>query len=181
MSSFVVVSLLLVFAISPVARAQVASDEPAPAATPSLPPDVELEALFHATIGGQPLAVQSMAGAGLFAESAPDQVAKAQEVLAAQGKTIEDVSVANATLADPQVQILAIRVAGGDAKALTSLVIGMMSGLVTFEEAPGEVAGKAVTVLTNGSQSLYMYGIGDVTWLVFAQEPALTEIFNALP
>ena len=47
--------------------------------------------------------------------------------------------------------------------------------------SPGQVAGKDVTKITSESSTSYVYPQGDVIWLVVAEEPLLTQIFEALP
>ena len=104
-----------------------------------------------------------------------------QATLDAQGKTLDDVSAAFAFTSDAAASIIAIRVAGGDAAPVAQALLTALSGGQDFEAAPGDVAGRDVTVLSTDDGSTYLYVNGDVAWFVDAEEPALSEIIGALP
>jgi hypothetical protein len=158
----------------------IAPSAPVPA---SLPPeshaDPGLEALFPATIGGQPLTIQSMAGATL--EQGTEGSQQVEDALAAQGKTLADVTFAFGFTEDFSSSVSAIRVAGADASALIPTVVSMQSGGEGATPTPGEVAGKSVLTVEGALGTQYYYAKDDVIWVVQAQEPMLTEIFAALP
>ncbi len=97
------------------------------------------------------------------------------------GKTTADVSVLIAYPADYSSVITAVRVKGGDAAAFTPPLLAALSTGTETAPQPGQVAGKDVTVLTVSSQQQYAYPHGDTLWVVAAVEPALAEIFTALP
>jgi hypothetical protein len=46
---------------------------------------------------------------------------------------------------------------------------------------PGQVAGKDVMILELGTGTTYSYPAGETAWYVDADEPALTEVLEALP
>jgi hypothetical protein len=160
-----------------------------PPATPEPPPsfasDPDLEALFPDAVGGQSLSIQSMTGADIIGSGDPDDPSRQrlEQALALQGKTLADVSVAYAFSADGAASILAFRIRGGDAAALAPILVPIIAQDQEFQQAASEVAGKAVIVFTSedGSDTAYVYTSGEVVWIVTATEPALTEIFTALP
>ena len=158
-----------------VARSASLPPPPTPQPVPSLiHADADLEALFPDSVGGQPLEVQSMAGVGAFGNSEADLLARIEEMLAAQGKTLDDVSVAFVFGADHA--ILAFKVAGGDPSAFGNLLLESFgTEVTTTDQEPGQVAGKDVTIVTAGGQTSYIYSSGEVLWLVGAEEPQLTE------
>jgi hypothetical protein len=148
-----------------------------PAPDPTVAPmdaDPALEAQFPATIGGEPLDVYSMSGADFISD--PDDVAAVTQALGAVGKTLDDVTVAIAFL--PDGGITAIRVAGADASALAQVLLEGVQG-PGLEMVPAQVAGKDVSHIP--SIPAYVYTAGDVVWVVQFEEPALSEVFAALP
>ncbi len=148
-----------------------------PAPDPTLPPmdaDPELEALFPSTIGGEPVVVQSMAGATAISDA--EGVAAVNAALASQGKTIDDVTFAIAVISNGG--LTAIRVAGADASAFAAAILAGTQGAVP-EMVPMQVAGKDVFHLP-AAQS-YAYPAGDVLWVVSFEEPLLSEVLTALP
>jgi hypothetical protein len=46
---------------------------------------------------------------------------------------------------------------------------------------PGQVAGKDVMILELGTGTTCFYPAGETAWYVDADEPALTEVLEALP
>jgi hypothetical protein len=150
---------------------------PEPARTPAHA-DTELEALFPQSVGGQALTIESQKGSETFSsdtEGGEELLAQ----LAADGKTLDDLSVATGYSADFQSIIYAIKVEGVDAARYAPLLIATLED--DTEQAPGQVSGKDVTVLTSPSGSQYLYPHNDVIWVVSAPEPGLSEIFTALP
>jgi hypothetical protein len=157
---------------------------PPPQAEASLPDatgaDPILESLVPTSAGGEALTLSSTAGDSLQAMLDPAVAETLEGILAGQGKTIADLSVVSGGTPSGA-SILGVRVAGGDASVLAPELYGSMAGAQDIEEAPAEVAGKDVTLLTLGSESVYLYLAGETAWFVDAEEPALTEILTALP
>jgi hypothetical protein len=167
---------------------------PVPAETegpegPTFAPDPELEALMPTEIGGQALTIESMRGAEAFeADGVPQQILDA---LAAQGKTLDDVSVATAYAFDADTMqlllISALRVRGADMAAFEDAFISVFNdGQPPAEQTPAQIGGKDVTVIRQTAESTddqlqYAYPRGDILWLVSAVEPALSEVFSRLP
>jgi hypothetical protein len=156
---------------------------------PTFLPDEELEAKFPTEIGGTELTIDSMRGTdALVGTDVPQAVLDA---LAAQGKTLDDVSIASAYSFDAETMdllvITALRVRGADISAMADAFVSVFNG----DEAPAEVAqarisGKDVTVVrptadSTDDQLQYVYPSGDVLWVVAAAEPALSEVFSKLP
>lgn len=138
--------------------------------------DPELAARFPTEIGGTPVQVQTMSQ-GLTVE--PEQQAQVDELLASQGKTLADVSTGFAFSMDPAYSIIALRVQGANASALRDpfLAIGGMEGAAT----PIQIGGKDVLAATIEGQPQHVYTKDDVIWVVYAEEPLLTEVFQKLP
>lgn len=169
------------------------TQEPLPsfAPEPSLLGDAALEALFPADIGGIPIDVTSMSGQDLLAQATADVPQELTDALAAQGKTLADVSVAFGTAFDTAdssfASITAIQVHGADIAPIAQAFMPIMNdGQPPAAQTPGEVAGKAVTVVkpetdTSDENLIYAYIHDDVLWLVSAVEPDLTEVFLKLP
>jgi hypothetical protein len=143
--------------------------------------DPDLEARFPETVGGQPLFLQSMTGPEFLGTSVDDtSMRQLEAALAAQGKTMDDVSIGLGSSADGS-GILAIRLRGGDARPLGDLFLSFVAGGSDVEPEPVELGGKDVTAITSGGVSSYVYSSGEVVWVVTAVEPGLSEILAALP
>jgi hypothetical protein len=156
--------------------------EPTPVPAPSMGGDQELLAMFPKDVAGDPVVVvASLTGPEFAAQGSSAMVGPLTEVLATQGKTIDDVSVAYAGATESGSAILAFRVKGADVAAFADAFLTMVLQGQDAQVAPGEVAGKAVTLLTTSSGTGVAYAHGDVLWLVQATEPALTEIVGKLP
>jgi hypothetical protein len=120
----------------------------------------------------------------LMLVSGQDQAQRQQieALLASQGKTLDDVSVGFGFSFDPPYGISAIRVRGGEiAPFVADLLPLLTSSTEVPQQTEGQVAGKNVTILTSGESTAYAYPKNDVLWVVNAQEPLLTEIFQKLP
>lgn len=163
------------------------TDEPA---EPTFAPDNELEALFPSEIGGAALTVESASGADAFADTELPQAVL--DAFAAQGKTLDDVSLATGYVFDPQtlqlVMITAIQVRGADMGAMADTFVSVLNGdgEPPAEQTPGQVSGKDVTIVRPDTDSTdeelqYVYPKDDVLWVVAAVEPALSEVFSKLP
>ena len=140
--------------------------------------DPDLEALFPTTVGFQPLLTTSMSGE-LLLMGGEEALQPLTDALAAQGLTISDVSIGSANSADSATTIQALRVRGGDARALEPFMIQLVAQ--GAGQSQGEIAGKPVTVIASSGGSQYVYTSGEILWLVRAAEPALSEIIAALP
>jgi hypothetical protein len=167
--------------LTPPSSPATASPSASPQPAPSPRTDPELESRLPATIGGQSLATDSRAGADALAGADPATIAPLLDAIAGQGRTIDDLSIAIAYTPDYQVAITAVRVTGADASALVGPVIAMAPPEDVVEQAPGQVAGKPVTVATDQTGVQQFYATQDILWIVRAAEPALTEIFTLLP
>jgi hypothetical protein len=146
--------------------------------------DAELEGMFPRTVGGSPVTAVAAIGADAFAQGFPPElVARFEDALAEQGKTIADVSLGYGPTASLTQPIIAFRVAGGDASALASLYLEWAAEQFgfEFERSDGQVAGRDVTLYATDFSTTYLYPNGDVTWIVSAADPFLTEIFEQLP
>jgi hypothetical protein len=153
--------------------------EPEPVA--DLHADPALEALFPTALGGQPLTVQSAAGS-VLAQGDEESRRQIEEALASVGKTLADVTLAVAFTPDFSGSVTAFRIAGADAAALLPTVLALQAGGDGVTQTPGRVGAKDVVVVEGvGAGTQYYYTKDDVVWVVQAQEPALTEIFDALP
>ena len=162
-----------------------AAQLPAPA-TPEPPPsfaaDPELAGLFPATVGGQPLQVQTATGEDLFLQSEDSEaLQQMEELLVANGLTPSDLSIGIGYAEDMSSSVTALRFPGADASAFVDQIITSIGGGEAAERSDTQIAGKDVIQLTIGEVVQYVYPKDEVIWAVTAQEPALTEIFAALP
>jgi hypothetical protein len=155
---------------------------------PTFAPDPALEALFPTEIAGQPLTIQSYTGADAFSE-VPDEILDA---LAAQGKSLDDLSVAQAYSFDAATSslltILAFQVDGADMSGMLDPFVAALGedGEAPAEQTAVQIAGKDVTAVrqtadATDDQLQYVYPSGDVLWVVSATEPGLSEVFSKLP
>jgi len=116
------------------------------------------------------------------------------------GKGIDDVSFANAYFATETAygDLFAIRVAGADVASFQDELVDLVLQPADPQRAPATIAGKAVTVVTDGPPASanpdpsadpfdlpvppsYVYPAGDVLFIVSADEPQLTQLFELLP
>ena len=143
-------------------------------------PRAALEDQFPDSVSGEPLAVEWQSGRA-FVDGLPEGVTMlAERLVAEQGKALDDVTVAMASWT--QGSITAMRLAGGDAMAFFGpLLADMFTGDPYAEWTSIQVAGKDVMTIPFGSGTVYVRPQGEVVWGVSAEEPALTEIFTALP
>lgn len=158
-----------------------AAPSPGSSSAAGLHADPELEARMPASIGGQILAVQSLGGAAVLGEADEAALQPLLDVIAAQGRTLDDLSIAVGVNEDSSVVITALRVAGADASALVDGVLGLASPEDQVSQAPGQIAGKDVIVVTDRTGVQQFYPMGDILWIIRAAEPALTEILTAIP
>jgi hypothetical protein len=171
---------------------------PTPRPQPSLIGDPELVDLFPDELLGQPVQVSSFTGPEMVANSSggDSQATMNQliEGLASLGKSIDDLSFGFASVAAPPggALIAAVRVRGADAAVLEPLVRPLLSGFLGAFAAPQEtatqVAGKDVTMITDGPPSdtgakAYIYPKNDVVWLVdiLGTGLAIEDVIATLP
>jgi len=164
-----------------------------PGPQPSPVAEVPVKDLFPADLRGpfdEPLDVATTIGAealDAFFGGDPETRASLEQLVAALvplGKTLDDVSVGNATLNDALTGLLALRVRGADASMLlpqvTPLIVAKFlsnpGGFVQFgkpRQAAARVGGKDVTLLTPARKSpsagqayAYFYAQDDVVWVI---------------
>lgn len=149
--------------------------------TPVVQADPELAGLFPTAVGDTPFPVQTFGGETMTSNSDPEALAKFEELLASNGKSFADVTGGFGLLAEPPVSISAMRIRGADITPFMELLLGMAAQEAGVTPTPVQVAGKDMqTALLNGQQQ-YVYPKGEVMWLVVAEEPLLTEVFQKLP
>ncbi len=152
---------------------------PPDAPLPSFTGDTALEGLFPTDIAGQAITVQSLSGPGVT-----DGVPQAfLDALSGIGKSVEDVSIAFASGgAEAPISITALQEDGADMAALKPEILPTLFQDQEFAEGEAvQLGGKDVTSATMDGEASYLYPHGDILWLVVAEEPALTEIFQKLP
>lgn len=140
--------------------------------------DRALEALFPETVGGEALGVLSVGGEQAISDGTKRPAVA--EVLGTLGKTFDDLSQAAAFLPDGTGAVIAFRVAGADAPTFMEPFLDAQGSMPWAEMTSAQVAGKDVHVFA-GQPPAYIYPAGDVIWVVYAEEPALSEILTALP
>jgi hypothetical protein len=111
----------------------------------------------------------------------PETSARIEELLAANGLAVSDIAIGFGTSPDLDGSITAIRFPGANAMDFLDIMISSTTATQGGEPSPAQVAGKDVTKITSESQTSYVYPQGDVIWLVVAEEPLLSQIFEALP
>jgi hypothetical protein len=180
--------------------------EPTEAPEPSYMGDPVLEALIPKAVGDAEMVTEVYSGGDYLADidpSDPDaqaDLADLEAVLGAHGKGVADVSFANGYfLTDTAYgDLFAIRVAGADVASFQDELIALVLQLEDPQRAPATIAGKQVTVVTDGPlpsstpdpsadpfdlplPPSYVYASGDVLFFVTAEEPQLTQLFELLP
>jgi hypothetical protein len=155
------------------------SASPAPSVDAHAVP--ELEALLPATLGSVVLERVSLTGADFYSTGTPQTRARLDTMLAKLGKTVNDLTVADA--GDPTrgavIEVGAFRVAGADSARL--LAEWVASNQAT---SPGRIQVSVVTVdgrnltrLVDAGRpvggTIHAFVKGDVVFLVAADDPAL--------
>jgi hypothetical protein len=162
--------------------------EPEPS-VPTFHQDPELEAQFPDSVGGQPIEVQSVTGdmVSSILGSDPEALQQLNDFLASIGKTLADVSVGVGFYSGPPAgSIIAIRIRGIDMASIAPQILPLITAQMTDpQQTAVQVGGKNVTKVNSAGapdeQAQYLYPRGDVLWTVSTVEPALTEVFGALP
>ena len=110
--------------------------------------------------------------------------------LEATGASIDDISVAQATLQtedDAVAYVTAVQALGLDAERIWEHLFApsFEASLVQPREEPGEFAGKVVRTIWDDeypeAPAGHVYLGGDTVWVVIATEPLLTEVFESIP
>lgn len=179
---------------------------PTEAPEPSSQGDPVLQALIPAAVGDAEMVVDIYTGRDLVADLDPDDpdatasIADLEAVLGAHDRTIDDVSFANAYFATETAygDLFAIRVAGADVAGFQDELVDLMLQMDDPQRTPAVIAGHEVTVVTDGVTVTgspgpspdpfdlplppsYVYPSGDVLFIVSAEEPHLTQLFELLP
>jgi hypothetical protein len=178
---------------------------PTDAPEPSSVGDPVLQALIPPTVGDAEMVVDVYTAADLVADDPDDpgaaaSIADLEALVNAHGSTIEDVSFANAYFATETAygDLFAIRVAGADVAGFQDELTDLVLQLVDPVRTPGTIAGHAVTVVTDGPPATgspdpsadpfavplppsYVYPSGEVLFIVSADEPQLSQLFELLP
>lgn len=172
---------------------------------PSSMGDPVLQALIPDAVGDAEMVVDVYTASDLATDDPDDpgpaaSLAELEALVAAHGRTIDDVSFAAAYFATDTVfgDLFAIRVAGADVAdfqvELTDLILQLLEPVRT----PATIAGKQVTVVTEGPPAgtspdpsvdpfeiplppSYVYPSGEVLFIVSADEPELSQLFELLP
>ena len=155
---------------------------------PSFAADTELEALFPATIDGEPVegvsSASFLAVLQAFADSAEDQAQIAAFISGMQSIGVDPGRVAfasgQATVNDQSVQIQALRTPGGSAAAAIDILVQIDAP----EEPPtlttATLGGKNVTVATTSDGDVdYYYVNGEIAWFLSSVETEEAEIILA--
>jgi hypothetical protein len=158
---------------------------PAPTPTPDLStPEGYLKSLMPASIGGEPLSMQSV-GPGWIGNFDQKTVKWAQAELKKVDKTLEDLS-SMAGFNSSGTSILAMRVPDVDVTPLVDLVVGSYRSMGAIgkktKAQPVEIAGRPAFSLKSQAGTFYLYPKEDILWMVqVPDDAALLEVFAALP
>jgi hypothetical protein len=180
--------------------------EPTDEPQPSYEGDPVLQALIPASVGDAEMVVDVYSGHDLIADTDPSDpdaqasIADLQDVLAAQGKSISDVSFANAYFATDTAygDLFAVRVAGAHVAEFQDALVDLILQFEDPQRSTSSIAGRPVTVITDGPPATgtpdpsadpfdlplppsYVYAAGEVLFIVSADEPQLTQLFQELP
>jgi hypothetical protein len=142
----------------------------------------ELEALLPDKLGTETLTKTSSTGAD-FAQSGiadPDLVAWLQ----AQGRSLSDISVASAFGVNSGTLIFAFRINGLDSNtSMAALETSLNKDLETpIPWTTATFSGKTVRTAQQSDGTIYVYGVADLVFEVFAKDPAIAaEALSKLP
>ena len=150
----------------------------------------ELEALIPASLAGLALGDNLMLATGeeLLSIMLPEEADIVLGVLDENDKTVADYAAATSylSLADTEILVLqAHRIAGIDASETVDAWVEVLSmGLDDPLIEQGEIDGRAVTVISDGSAQgvrLQLFPAGDVIWMIVgADETIMTEAMEAV-
>jgi hypothetical protein len=172
---------------------------------PSSIGDPVLQALIPASVGDAEMVVDVYTARDLATDDPDDpgaaaSLAELEALVGAQGRSIDDVSFANAYFATDTAygDLFAIRVAGADVAGFQEELTDLILQLVDPVRTPATIAGRQVTAVTEGPAPgespaasedpfaiplppSYVYPSGEVLFIVSADEPELTQLFELLP
>jgi hypothetical protein len=175
--------------------------EPTEEPEPSWVGDPVLQGLIPAAVGDAEMVIDVFTARDLMAADPNDPgIAAIEDLVMAYGRTIDDVSIGDAYFEGERAygDLLAIRVAGANVAdfqhELTDLILQLLEPVRT----PATIGGKEVTVVTDGPRVLgspepsedpfalplppsYVYPSGEVLFIVSADEPELSRLFELLP
>ncbi|MET0772068.1 MAG: hypothetical protein ABWZ82_03205 [Candidatus Limnocylindrales bacterium] len=168
--------------------------------------DPVLEALIPTRLGDVELFIDVYSANDVLATLDPtnpdptDNMADLASVIEPHGKTLDDVSFADAYFDTGQAigGLLAVRVAGAEVADFQDALFDALIQIEDPHRRPGTIAGRQVTLVTEGPpvsespdpssepgdplvQTSYVYPAGDVLFIVGADEPQLTQLFEQLP
>jgi hypothetical protein len=189
-------------AVPRLATIPVPTEEP----EPTLETDPVLEALIPTQVGEAETSIDFYTADDLVAYTDPEDPAMQgylnvlATIVGAHGKTLADVSFADADFStDSAYGILtAVRVAGADVAAFADALADNELQLEDPRRSPAVIGGHQVTVVTDGPPASespepsaadgdeplppsYLYPSGEVLFIVSADEPQLTQLFELLP
>lgn len=172
---------------------------------PSSMGDPVLQALIPAAVGDAEMVVDVYTARDLMADDPDDpgaaaSIADLEDLVAAHGRTIDDVSFANAyfTTETAYGDLFAIRVAGADVASFQDELTDLVLQLLEPVRSSATIGGKEVTVVTDGPPATgspdpsadpfavplppsYVYPSGEVLFIVSADEPELSQLLGLLP
>lgn len=183
---------------------------PTEAPEPSFQGDPVLQALIPTMVGEVESIIDVYTARDLMSEEPDDpgaasSMTELDDLVSAHGKSVDDVSFATADFATETAygDLFAVRVAGADVASFQDELIDLVLQLNDPHRTPATIAGKAVTVVTEGPPPpsvdpsaspdpsaepyddalppSYIYASGDVLFIVSADEPQLTLVFEQLP
>jgi hypothetical protein len=135
-----------------------------------------LTSLFPTEIAGLPVFVDVMNGRD-FLSFVDLGTAAIEEVLASQGRTLDDLSIGTASTMDGD--ITALQVPGIDASLLLPAVTERLTAF-GGTPTPTERAGKAL--VSFDEQGVWLYASGDVLWMITQPDDATLEaVLEVLP
>ena len=182
------------------ASVAIAQDGPAPTDGPS--PDTQarsyardLVSLFPSTLDGRALGVEDFSGSEWLSRSDPESpegavaLGRAEALLAAAGKSVEDLTVATALhVPSPGnvATITAVQLRGSEAYELVEPIIGLLRadiGSPRLRLKP--IADRTVLEVRDasapGTYPVTVYPVGDTVWFVDAGGSLREQILEALP
>ncbi len=172
---------------------------------PSSIGDPVLQALIPTTVGDAEMVVDVYTAGDLAADDPDDpgaaaSLAELEALVTAHGRSLDDVSFANAYFATDTAygDLFAIRVAGADVAGFQDELTDLILQIVDPVRTTSTIAGKEVTVVTEppapGESPAasedpfaiplppsYVYPSGEVLFIVSADEPELSQLFELLP
>lgn len=173
---------------------------------PSPEGDPVLAALIPKTVGDAETVVDVYTAQDLMGNVDPDDpdaqsdMDALQTLVAAHGSSLDDVSFADAYFATETSygDLFAVRVAGANVAEFQDELADLVLQLEDPRRAPAVIGGHQVTVVTDGPPATgspdpsadpgdeplppsYLYSSGEVLFIVSAEEPQLTQLFEQLP